>query len=942
MHQLGISLFWLGLQVTIVTLAALVIYVGTKRLGPQIRSFLLSCSIGITLLLALLAFSPWPRWQTARKSEVSKVEITQRNANSIVSETDLDPAETPLLNKPLQESEWETVWDEFLKGLQQQPVVDQSMAIPTPVGIVGWLFLVGFLLTALRLLYGYHSLKRLVRKATPLHGTAAEEALAVLAAEQQIPHPLKLGEHSALSTAVVIGWWRPVILLPTAWREWNSEQLRAVLAHELAHIRQRDYLTILGAELSRSLYFYHPLVHWLVARLRLEQELSADAAAATSTSGGAESYLVVLAEMAVSQSNHRLTGPARAFLPTQSTFLRRIEMLKQKRSPKNVFSRPQRVMVVCAMLAIGLLAMGLRGNQISLAQQPTAGNEAQPAEGVVDRNKKVSEKRTPFAIDMVPNNALGVLALRPAELLSQQVLKMARTQLAQAEKEYARFYPLDIPLSEIQLLTLILLPPEAGQTQNEMLNHVAVIQTTRDLEQVTKSFGGGGKIISAVTAGGVHYFQSQLYPGYCLSVGNDHELIVSPTLKGLEQVIEARTNSKSSRWTEPWSPVAQDSIATLFNLRQYREMIWKEQRQADQFALTWKDYLTPVWEHVDLISLGVNLERSTTSLQSTFYQQQNGEEVHKTLDAVHVIGANLLQQVLQEVKRENEQELVPLVKLALALINSIQFAQTGENVTLTATLSNQTVLTNALASLVTAMIEVRKASLRIGSLQNLKQLVLAMHLYHDKHKHFPSAVIMGPDGKTPHSWRVALLPYLDQEKLYQEYRLNEPWDSEHNKQILAKMPEVFNNPTDNRPGHLTSYLAVVGPNTVFGKPTHAVGGAGIEMSTEAFVPGGLGGGSGVESKPGPSAGVYIRQITDGTSNTIAIVEATREIPWTKPEDISFDGKTVPELGGFYPGGFCVGLCDGSADFFPETIKLEIFRDLLLINDGHLNKWPSFH
>ncbi|QDT21302.1 M56 family metallopeptidase [Gimesia chilikensis] len=940
MHQLGISLFWLGLQVTLVSAAGLLIYSTTKQLGPRTRSFLLSCSIGMTLLLAMFALSPWPRWQTTGKQTTPAINDASDIQNTTVTEAPENELQTPILKQSQQETEWSTVWEGFLKGLQQKPVANQSASISTPAGIVGWMFVVGFLLAAIRLVFAFYSLNRLLRQATSLSGSVAEQTLDILVAQQQISCPLKISEHASLTTAAVIGWWRPVILLPTAWREWNSEQLRAVLAHELAHIRHRDYLAILGAELSRSLYFYHPLIHWLVARLRLEQELSADATAAT-ISGGTTPYLVVLAEMAVSQTSHRLTGPARAFLPTHSTFLRRIEMLKQKRSPGNIVSRPQRILVFGVMLLIGLCASGFRGNQISLAQQPSAESDPQPAAGAVDRDKIVRGKHVPFAIDMVPNDALGVLALRPAELLSQQAMLMARLQLLKAARENSHLYPLDLPFSEIQSVTLILLAHEAGQPQSQPLNHVAVIQTTHDLKQVTKSFGGGGKIFSGVTDGGVHYLRSDIYPGYCLSIVNDHELIVSKTTKVLEQVITARSNRKSSRWIEPWKPVSQDSIAALFNLRQFRELVWKNQWKPEINDSVWKGSLAPVWEHTDLISLGVNLEHKF-SLQSTLYQQQNGGEIRKTLEAAQVLGTNLLQQYLQQIVQNQNREqhtMVPLVESSLDLVKSLHFDQAGENVSLTASMTDMTVLNNTLSSFVPAMIEARKAALRMESFNNLKRLVLAMHLYHSKYKHFPPAVVIGPDGKTPHSWRVALLPFLDQEKLYKEYRLNEPWDSEHNKQVLAKMPAVFKNPVDNRPGHLTSYLAVTGPNTVFGKSTRPAGGAGIEMSTEPFATSGLAGGGGVESKAEPVAGVRMREITDGTSNTIAIVEARREIPWTKPEDIPFDENSVPELGGFYSGGFCVALCDGTARYLPDALKSETLKYLLLINDRHVIDWP---
>ncbi len=83
-------------------------------------------------------------------------------------------------------------------------------------------------------------------------------------------------------------------------------------------------------------------------------------------------------------------------------------------------------------------------------------------------------------------------------------------------------------------------------------------------------------------------------------------------------------------------------------------------------------------------------------------------------------------------------------------------------------------------------------------MNDLKQIGLAMHNYHDVNKHFPAPVIMGPDGKTPHSWRVAILPYLDQQELYKQYNLNEPWDSPHNKKLLKKSPPSIGTPWTSR------------------------------------------------------------------------------------------------------------------------------------------------
>jgi hypothetical protein len=190
----------------------------------------------------------------------------------------------------------------------------------------------------------------------------------------------------------------------------------------------------------------------------------------------------------------------------------------------------------------------------------------------------------------------------------------------------------------------------------------------------------------------------------------------------------------------------------------------------------------------------------------------------------------------------------------------------------------------------------------------LKQLAIAMHNYHDVYGHFPPAVVMGPDGKTPHSWRVELLPFLDETRLYQQYRLNEPWDSPHNMVILRNMPSVFRSPFADEKSTNSSYYALVGRGTIFEG----------------------------------TKGIPIREITDGTSKTLMFVEAKREIPWTKPADIDFDpDKPVPQLGGFVKGHFTAALADGACLIFRiDSFKGDDLKWAMMRNDGHPIELPS--
>src|SRR5262249_29912180 len=148
-------------------------------------------------------------------------------------------------------------------------------------------------------------------------------------------------------------------LLPTDWITWESGDVRAVLAHELIHVIQADYLFWIMARLGTALHFYHLLVHWLGSRLQIHQELAADALAAP-FAGGRTLYLQALARMALRQADRPSGWPARTFLSGPGTLMRRIRML---RGMQNVSAPPRPgwarliVALILATVAVGVSAL---------------------------------------------------------------------------------------------------------------------------------------------------------------------------------------------------------------------------------------------------------------------------------------------------------------------------------------------------------------------------------------------------------------------------------------------------------------------------------------------------------------------------------------------------------------------------------------------------------
>lgn len=191
---------------------------------------------------------------------------------------------------------------------------------------------------------------------------------------------------------------------------------------------------------------------------------------------------------------------------------------------------------------------------------------------------------------------------------------------------------------------------------------------------------------------------------------------------------------------------------------------------------------------------------------------------------------------------------------------------------------------------------------------NMKQLALAMHIYHDRHKRFPPAASESDDGEKLLSWRVHLLPYLEQAALYEKFHLDEPWDSDHNKKLIAEMPKVFACPSLELGEGKTSYLAPTGEH-------------GLLKGTER---------------------VRIRDIRDGTSNTIMIVDAAADsaVIWTKPDDLEVDpDDLLAGIAGHHEKAFHTAFCDGSVRRIPIDISPKTLRLLFDPDDG--NPIPRF-
>ena len=216
----------------------------------------------------------------------------------------------------------------------------------------------------------------------------------------------------------------------------------------------------------------------------------------------------------------------------------------------------------------------------------------------------------------------------------------------------------------------------------------------------------------------------------------------------------------------------------------------------------------------------------------------------------------------------------------------------------------------SIGMLLPAVSKVREAAARSTDSNNLKQIGLAFHTYaatnQDK---LPDAAWSMKHDKNrrplPHlSWRVAILPYIEQEGLYRQFNLDEPWDSEHNIKLIPQMPRTYMSPLAPTEAGKTYYKVFTGPGTIYEK--------------------------------NKLAKYSIGNIPDGTSNTILVAEGGDPVIWTKPDDFEFDPKKpLPNI--WLPGEPGTNVCmgDGSVRFINRSLSEQTLKNAIQADDGNV-------
>jgi hypothetical protein len=289
----------------------------------------------------------------------------------------------------------------------------------------------------------------------------------------------------------------------------------------------------------------------------------------------------------------------------------------------------------------------------------------------------------------------------------------------------------------------------------------------------------------------------------------------------------------------------------------------------------------------------------TLSIAVKSKQAKDAAEVEKSLDAFRTfLGAYLASAKKDTANYSKPKEIAALFDAAADALKRVTFKVDDKTATATATMP----LDADLSPLVEYAFG-GGLSGRSQSQNNLKQLALAMYNYESAYGTYPAPASLGKKGKKLLSWRVEVLPYIEQEQLYKQFNLDEAWDSEHNLKVMKDnpMPKVFAVPgTTNATDKKTHYQVFVGTGAMF-------------------------------DLTGP---LKITEVKDGTSNTFLIATAATAVEWTKPDDIDFDPKgEVQEKLLFMDGVTMVAMGDASVRALSAKVKEKTLKAMVTRSGG---------
>jgi prepilin-type processing-associated H-X9-DG protein len=861
------SFAWSAIVVSLVAVGVWLIGAAFRRIGVSLGVAPAWAALACIPLLTAAAFVPSFTLAESKSNDKPLSVPATFNTSPVDLNSIVGPATAPsnaaselrTQDQPAASAAVATPADRFWNWTAVRERVEPAFRAAAP-----WLaaiMLAGLAIGWLRLAIGWRAVDRLARNSRPIDDAELRELFDVLRAELSCSNRIELRESPGLASPAAVGWRNPAVLLPSDWRQWSESERRAVLAHEIAHVKRGDFAAWIVAQACAAVHFFNPLVQGVSRWLRMEQECSADAEAAR-LAGGRSEYLRVLASLAVRQRDVSSAWPARCFLPVRGSFVRRIEMLRSHPPRWSVKTAAGNALLMTCVAAAGLALSAFRPAFASA----TSSAETTAAAGGIH----------------IPQTAIAAGHIRVAEGIKHpQFGKLVEKFV----KEAPPFRKL-IAIDDVERLGLVVLATD--QTPGFDGAIVLVHKTKWDLAKILAAESG---LVSHVEGGKTVIRENERIVGLLL---DEKTLVFGDRPLNGEKVFRAMTGPRNEGLEKTLSRADASIVAFATSGSEFFGAIVAKPNPGTEMAA---GFAKPMVDGQQSMLLRIDAKDGVkATIEAEYSTPELATTAGKTAEAALTLLGNFVRSAAAGVPKDDSKS-APL-KLAKTALDSMKVRIDGAKVAV----NGQVASSELTASLAAAMEHMQTDSARMAGANNLKQIGLAIHNYAAVHNKLPAAAAPEGDGKFPVSWRVRILPYIDQDALYRQYKMDEPWDSEHNKKLLGKMPVTYRNPVKPSATE-TPYQVLVGDNTIF-----------------------------------PAAGgVGFMDIVDGTSNTILAIETGAQVPWTKPEDVKFpfpvQGK--PDFGGLHEGGYNVLMGDGSVQFFSKHLDPKALHSFITRNGGEV-------
>jgi len=711
---------------------------------------------------------------------------------------------------------------------------------------LGYLLAAALGLGLLRLVVALWSVAQFRRNLRPVQDARLLEGLDIVLAATSCQIPVQLMTGPELSSPATLGVRQPCIVVPTDHADWSDEQIQGVLAHEVGHVLHRDYLWWCLAQVVMIFHFFNPLVRQLVYWLRLQQELGADAVA-VQVVGSSRRYLEVLASMAVREHEQSLPLTARTFLPVQGTLASRIEMLRA--GQWTGWDRPGRGRRAIGF-GLALLACGLAGLRLETRA------------GWREPGRQLSRVYIPAAVRFIA-------AVQPDQIIQWPPV-IGWSFSAESRTLYGE--PLEgfeqVTAFRTRLADDLVMDPQGF---SGLVLHCRTPEMAERLAAHARSGRGGNQAHEWAP------FQLMSNRGLSVRVLAPQVVVLTTVPEELDLCQAAADPALATEaWQTEWDRQGRAAVRVALTSAGLQDWLAPvpdnggvgEPAPAVHLRPEWRALLSslePVGETVDSVLLSVG-GGTASDLQLAVVAPPEGDlraVEHSTQGLIASLrcllhngaGTELsdfgadqaLQLPWQEVANAIESWALPgPVQSGRSLVWSgeVDWRGSGWN------RPGQSHPGSLLAD--SSLWE--QGQNRVAA----RNLARALQRFRAAQGRWPTSQERLRPQDPPHSWRVAVLPYLGMRDLYNLYHFDKPWDDPANRPVLARMPDLF------------SGVGSAATTTQWILPTTRPGLKSVPKLVDGMAP-------------------------DGTEFQLL---ATRDIviPWTLPDVFTLDAELMTKLG----------------------------------------------